>query len=244
MRQFAAKSERIGEFVAMITRITEQTNLLALNAAIEAARAGEHGRGFAVVAEEVSKLAQQSDAAASQISDIVGDLRADTNRLVADSETSAAQAADGAATVERTRAAFSVIDAAVQDIAGSAEQIAASMRELSGAAHGTHGEMTDVAAVAEQSSATAQELSASAQQTSTSVGQVAVSTQQLARTAEQLDELVGQFTLIQSGGSLRPRAGALAGGEAESSNAPAHSVPRIASAGEAWSASRVVTAAA
>src|SRR3954468_21733590 len=197
MRQFAAQSERIGEFVARITRITEQTNLLALNAAIEAARAGEHGRGFAVVAEEVSKLAQQSEEAASQITDIVGELRADTNRLVAHSERSATQAADGAATVERTRAAFSLIDAAVRDIADSAEGIAASMRELSGAAHGTQGEMTDVAAVAEQSSATAQELSASAQQTSTSVGQVAESTQQLARTAEQLDELVGQFTLSE-----------------------------------------------
>jgi methyl-accepting chemotaxis protein len=197
MREFAGKSERIGGFVATIARITEQTNLLALNAAIEAARAGEHGRGFAVVADEVSKLAQQSDEAATQIADIVGELRADTSRLVTDSETSAAQAAEGAATVERAREAFSVIDTAVQAIADSAEGIAASMRDLSGAAHGTHGEMTDVAGVAEQSSATAEELSASAQETSAAVSQVAASTQRLAHTAEQLDELVGQFTLTQ-----------------------------------------------
>src|SRR3954452_15065391 len=198
MRQFAEKSERIGEFVATITRITEQTNLLALNAAIEAARAGEHGRGFAVVADEVSNLAQQSDEAAAQIADIVNELRVDTRRLVADSETSAAQAADGAATVERAHEAFSVIDAAVRDIADSAEGIASSMRALAGAAHGTHGEMADVAGVAQQSSNTVEELSASAQQTSAAVAEVAASTQRLAGTAEQLDELVGQFTLTQS----------------------------------------------
>ena len=50
--------------------IAYQTNLFALNSAIEAARAGTHDKGFAIFAGDVHKLADLSQTAAQQISDL------------------------------------------------------------------------------------------------------------------------------------------------------------------------------
>ncbi|MFC1602261.1 methyl-accepting chemotaxis protein [Pseudomonadota bacterium] len=62
--------KQIAEKIGIIEDIAYRTNMLALNAAIEAARAGEHGKGFAVVAAEVRKLAELSQTAAGEISDL------------------------------------------------------------------------------------------------------------------------------------------------------------------------------
>ncbi|MCE9597287.1 MAG: methyl-accepting chemotaxis protein [Spirochaetia bacterium] len=72
MDEILSASDKIQEFVRVITEISDRTNLLALNAAIEAARAGEAGRGFAVVASEITRLADLTQKSAKEVQAIIG----------------------------------------------------------------------------------------------------------------------------------------------------------------------------
>jgi methyl-accepting chemotaxis protein len=75
-------TQKITKITSTISSIANQTNLLALNASIEAARAGEAGKGFSVVADEIRKLAENSNAAARDIQQLINSVVNDTGEAV------------------------------------------------------------------------------------------------------------------------------------------------------------------
>ena len=113
----------IAEKISVIEEIARQTNLLALNAAIEAARAGEHGKGFAVVAAEVRKLAERSQHAAAEISELSQD-------TVSIAETAGQQISHLVPDIQKTAELVQEISLASREQDHSTEEIYTALKEL------------------------------------------------------------------------------------------------------------------
>ncbi|MCW2928314.1 MAG: methyl-accepting chemotaxis sensory transducer [Thermoleophilia bacterium] len=200
METLEGHGQRIETIIGTITSIAEQTNLLALNAAIEAARAGEAGRGFAVVADEVRKLAEESQGAASSVAEIVHAMQRETAEAVSAIDGTAVRASEGAALVQHARQAFEEIDDAVQDAQLRVGEISA--------------DAATAADVGSRSAEATRHVGQATSETTASMQEIAASSDDLARLAEALMSTTSTFRLgderrlDEAGAGARPEADA------------------------------------
>ncbi|AGW12317.1 putative methyl-accepting chemotaxis protein [Megalodesulfovibrio gigas DSM 1382 = ATCC 19364] len=143
--QTVAAMKEIVSKISIIEEIARQTDLLALNAAIEAARAGDAGRGFAVVASEVRKLAERSQVAAAQITEL---------------------AANSTGVAEKAGVLLDKLVPDIQKTAGLVQEIAAACQEQNMGARQVAVALEQLDQVTQQNTTAAEEFASTAEEMS------------------------------------------------------------------------------
>jgi methyl-accepting chemotaxis protein len=189
------KSQKIGEIVNVIRKISRQTNLLALNASIEAARAGEQGRGFAVVADEIRNLAVQTNEALEKISALIEEAQSTTDQTVEKMSKVSEKVQEGEEVIKNSSEILKKISSDLEDIFNAVNNISyVSERQQTS--------INKLVQAIEATSAISQETAASAEEISTTTEEQMQLTQNfskalsnLIKIAADLDELIGEFNV-------------------------------------------------
>ena len=193
VKKLEESSRHIGEIVNVISGIAGQTNLLALNAAIEAARAGEQGRGFAVVAEEVRKLAEQSESAAKEITDLIKKNQIDIDQAVQTMEQGETAVRTGIEVVNAAGVSFREIAKMNDEVSAHMAEVSTAIGEVAGSSEKIVDSVAEIETVSKAAAAQAENVSAAAEELTASMAEISSSSRSLAQMAQELQVAVGKF---------------------------------------------------
>mgnify|MGYP001305574486 CR=1 FL=1 len=195
MHQLQKRSKEIGKINDVISEIADQTNLLALNAAIESARAGEAGKGFAVVSQEVRKLAEQSQASAKNIEEIIMKIQAETRGASERAKQGIVETNKGITLARETSGIISDIRSQLEGISVKTEEISTATEEMAKGTEQIDRSIHELAKLAKDSTDSVTEISSASEEQLANMEEITSSATTLADMAENLMKVVKKFKL-------------------------------------------------
>jgi methyl-accepting chemotaxis protein len=200
-----SKSRHVNQVIEILTGLAHRTNLLSLNASIEAARAGEAGRGFAVVADEVRKLAESSGRSASEVSQVVHEIAAETHAVADAMRESGRMIEEGREDVNTIAVSLEQIRAAVREAAARSEEIFQDADAQARDAERLARSMDEIAKMASTHAQAVEDVAGLAERQQGGTDGVAASSEALAALAAELRGVLGRFcTGLEPKGVERP----------------------------------------
>jgi methyl-accepting chemotaxis protein len=195
INELASSVSDISYFIEIITQIADQTNLLALNAAIEAARAGEAGQGFAVVAEEVRKLAEQVNGAASKVGNIITNISDNTENALKNQNETGEHVEKLVQKAVVTRQSIQDVVNNITTISESIQTIAATMEEQSASTEEMTAALENISNASQESAKNVENINSSMDEQGRVTETLAKGAEELVLLSRRMEESVAKFNV-------------------------------------------------
>lgn len=187
------RSKEISDIVTVITSISNQTNSLALHATIEASRAEETGEGFAVVADEVRKLAEQMEASAKDIANLIGETQAGTEEAVVSIRKASKEVESGMKLVEMNGAFFEEISKSAQSVTNQVRVVSSNSSDILQNSQNIVRVVNELSLIANMYTNSSSNVEESMKEQEMSVQDIAELASSLSWLSQELQELIGEF---------------------------------------------------
>lgn len=187
--------KQISMATELITSIASQTNLLSLNASIESARAGEAGRGFAVVATEIQKLAVQSNDAAVEIQQIIGNLMSESQKTMEEMREAEVLMREQQEKLNDTKEKFGEVSTGIDVSREGTQQIRVCADSCNSARASVIDVISNLSAISEENAASAEETTASMEELNATINLLSEEATKLKDISESLNEEMKFFKM-------------------------------------------------